>query len=91
MYDEGGSFGHNDIDRTRYKARLLNNLYGKSETEIKKNAIVRILRLAFPSKRFLVQKGFMKETSGVLMIPVGWIKRWLDVIFKGKIISFLLI
>lgn len=83
--DEGGSFGHNDIDRTRYKARLLNNLYGKSETEIKKNAIVRVVRLAFPSKRFLVQKGFMKETNIVLMIPVGWVKRWLDVILKGKI------
>ena len=83
--DEGGSFGHNDIDRTRYKARLLNNLYGKGETEIKSNASARIVRLAFPSKRFLVQKGFMKETNGVLMIPVGWIKRWLDVIFKGKI------
>ncbi len=83
--DEGGSFGHNDIDRTRYKARLLNNLYGKSETEIKKNAIARVVRLAFPSKRFLVQKGFMKETGSVLMIPVGWVKRWLDVIFKGKI------
>ncbi len=83
--DEGGSFGHNDIDRTKYKVRLLNNLYGKSESEIRKSTIEKIMRLAFPSKRFLVQKGFIKETSGVLMIPVGWVKRWLDVIFKGKI------
>jgi len=83
--DNGGSFGHNDIDRTRYKAKLLNNLYGKNESDIRKNVLSRLIRLAFPSKRTLVQKGFLKDDASPLMLPIGWIKRWADVLFKGKL------
>lgn len=83
--DEGGSFGHNDIERTRYKAKLLNNLYGKSESEIRKSTIAKVIRLAFPSKRFLIQKGFLKEKSSSFMIPIGWIRRLADVLLRGKL------
>jgi len=83
--DDGGSFGHNDIERSRYKKRLLDNLYGKREIEIKKNILVRLIKIAFPTKRTLIQKGFLNETSSIIMVPVGWVKRWLDVIFGGKI------
>lgn len=83
--DEGGSFGHNDIDRTKYKSKLLNKLYGKSEKEVRKSIFLRFLKIAFPSKRTLVQKGLLNEKSSMFMIPIGWIKRWVDVLLGGKI------
>ena len=54
-------------------------------SDIRKNTFVRVVRLAFPSKRTLVQKGLLKENASAFMIPIGWIKRWCDVLFKGKI------
>ena len=83
--DDGGSFGHNDVERTKYKKRLLIGLYGKNASAERKSVFIRLIKLAFPSKRTLVQKGFLAENSGKAMIPIGWVKRWLDVIFGGKI------
>lgn len=83
--DEGGSFGHSDKDRAKYKAKLLHRLYGKSDSEIRKNTFQKLLKIAFPSKRTLVQKGFLRENASCFMLPIGWIKRWADVILKGKI------
>lgn len=83
--DEGGSFGHNDKERKMYKAKLLHGLYGKSENERRKNTLAKLWKIAFPTRRTLVQKGFLKEDSSCIMIPVGWIKRWADIILGGKI------
>ena len=61
--DEGGSFGHNDKDRKKYKERLLNNLYGKNDNEVRSSTFKRVIRLAFPSRRFLAKKGLIKENK----------------------------
>jgi len=83
--DDGGSFGHNDTDRKKYKVKLLHGLYGKSERERRKGVLKTLWRIAFPSKRTLIQKGFLKENSTAFMVPVGWIKRWMDVLLRGKL------
>lgn len=83
--DEGGSFGHNDRDRKKYKAKLLHGLYGKSENERRKNTLAKLWKIAFPTRRTLIQKGFLKENSSCFKIPIGWIKRWADVALGGKI------
>ncbi len=83
--DEGGSFGHNDTERAKYKAKLLHGIYGKSENERRKSALRTLWKIAFPSKRTLVQKGFLKESSSILMIPIGWLRRWTDVLLGGKL------
>ncbi len=83
--DSGGSFGHNDRDRAKYKTKLLNNLYGKSEGDKYKNVLIRLFKIAFPSRRTLIQKGFIHKNSTVFMIPFGWVKRWVDILCRGKI------
>ena len=83
--DSGGSFGHNDKDRAKYKTKLLNNLYGKSERDTYKNVLTRLLKIAFPSRRALIQKGFIPKNSTVFMLPLGWVKRWIDVLCGGKL------
>ena len=83
--DSGGSFGHNDTDRAKYKTKLLNNLYGKSERDKYKNVLTRLFKIAFPSRRTLIQRGFIPKNSTVLMLPLGWGKRWIDALCGGKL------
>lgn len=83
--DEGGAFGHNDSDRTKYKTRLLDSLYGRNKAQKRRHVVKRLFEIAFPQKRELVSKGFMKENSNILFIPYAWVKRWIDILLKGKL------
>ena len=83
--EEGGSFGHSDRERAKYKKRLLDSIYEKSDKVKKIDFISKLLRIAFPDKRTLIKKGILKEGSIFIMLPFGWIKRWVKVIFGGKL------
>ena len=83
--DEGGSFGHSDIERSKYKKKLLNSLYDKGELLEKAGVFKRLFYIAFPGRRMLVSKGYLKKNSSFVFIPAAWIRRWLDILRTGKI------
>lgn len=83
--EEGGSFGHGDKERAKYKLRLLDSIYKKRKSTKRINFISKMLRIAFPDKRTLIQKGILKEGSNFIMVPFGWFKRWLKIVFSGKL------
>ena len=83
--EEGGSFGHGDKERAKYKLRLLDSIYKKRKSTKRINFISKMLRIAFPDKRTLIQKGILKEGSNFIMVPFGWVKRWLKIVFSGKL------
>lgn len=82
--DEGGSFGHGDSDREKYKIKLIDSLYGKSESQKKLSFIIRLLRIAFPDRRTLEKKGFLKRNSNVCLMPFAWVRLWINLILSGK-------
>ncbi|MBQ8808113.1 MAG: nucleotidyltransferase family protein [Clostridia bacterium] len=83
--DEGGAFGHNDSDRLKYKTRLLDSLYGRSKVQKRKHQITRLFQIAFPGKSELIRKGFMKENDSIIFIPCAWVRRWVDILRRGKL------
>lgn len=82
--EEGGSFGHGDSDRANYKIKLTDSLYGKSEGKKKLSFIIRLLRIAFPDRRTLEKKGFLKKNSNVCLMPFAWIRLWINLLISGK-------
>lgn len=83
--EEGGSFGHNDSERSNYKQQLVNEVYGRKEPQKKKNIFIRFLRILFPSRRVLMKKGYIRREQNVLLIPLCWVKMWVDFVKKGKV------